>query len=1076
MFFQTLKSRIFAAVMVGIFLTTVMVMYFVHHETTETVFEAHKKNAENLVGTLLLNIENANQSILFHKQTLLKLRKANMQSNVSLALLTVKKYHDKFTSNLLSEEEAKREAKEALRQLRYDNGTGYFWINTAELPRPEVVMHPILPELEGQRPDGPEFYSIKETNEHIFVYFSNIALKSGSGFVEYAWLKPDNKSKTRFQPKLSFISYFRPWNWVIGTGAYIDDIEKDSQQRLAAVIDELNTTIPQMRVAETGYMFIFNGNKDNLVHPVLRGTNSNQLFNPVTGKLIVDELIQAAHSESQTFEYLWDKPEDKGNFIYPKIAFMRYFEPLDWYIGSTIYYEEIKKPAYELNKQILMLSIVPFFLAFVLAILMARSITQPLKKLSNAVQQIEKEGINSANIPLGGTIETKKLGTIINKMIHSIQQTEQALKHSEEQFRILYSTADPTMLLDANKIIECNKASLDLLQLNSIKDLVGTSPAQHAPAVQPNGQKSNIMFNEMVNLCCMKKKHSFEWMYSHPEGGEFWAEIILTSVDFQDKNHLHCIWRDITSRKLVYEQLQKSEQNMRITLNSIGDAVITVSQDGNILEMNPVAERLTGWLITDAANQPLSQVLSLSDAITGEKIPGTVATNLDDFQINYFGNNTKLISKNNTTHLVTDTVAPIKNNGRTNEGVVLVFRDETEKVKTEKQLVHAQKMEAVGTLAGGLAHDFNNVLSGILGPVSLLEHSMDTKKECSLTTLSNYIGMIRHSGERAAEIVQRLLSISHKQDMTFVQLDVKQSLQHILKVAQNSFDKSITINDNYDSTTPAYIHADPTQIEQVFLNLMINSCHAMTIMRESESEWGGQLNLDITKIDIDNGLCEIHPDAVPQSYWMISISDSGVGITNTVLSNIFNPFFTTKDKGVGTGLGLTMVYNIIQQHGGFIVPYSEEGIGTVFKIYLPCADMNEVEDDADRIMADTPKGSGLILIVDDEPILLDITSAMLIENGYDVLTAKDGVEALEVFQDKHKELDGVLLDMVMPNLSGLETFKQMQVINSEVKVFLMSGFKHDHRVQSLLDRGVCKFIQKPFTINEISKVLYKQLF
>lgn len=1075
MFFQTLKSRIFAAVMVGILLTTIIVIYFVHYETTEAVFEAHKKNAENLVDTLLLNIENVNQSILFHKQTLLKLRKTNMESNVSLALQTVKRHYENYTLNLLSEEEAKRTAKEALRQLRYDNGTGYFWINTAELPKPEVIMHPILPELEGQHPDRPEFYSVKGTSEHIFLNFSQIALDKGAGFVEYSWLKPDNEANIKFQPKLSFISYFKPWDWVIGTGAYIDDIEKDAQERLEAVIEELNTTVPKMRVAETGYMFIFNGKKDNLVHPVLRGTSSNQLFNPVTGKLIVDELMQAAHSQSQTFEYLWDKPEDRGNFIYPKIAFMRYFEPLDWYIGSTIYYEEIKKPANDLFKKLLMFSMIPLFLAFVVAILMARSITQPLKKLSRAVQQIEHKGINAANIPLGGTIETKRLGMILNEMIHSIQQTELALKHSEEQFRILYNTADPTMLLDDNKIIECNKASLELLQLHSTKELLGTSPAQHAPELQPNGQESHAMFNEMVSLCYKNKKHSFEWLYSRPDGGEFWAEILLTSVKFQDKKHLHCIWRDITARKLFHEQLQQSEQNMRITLNSIGDAVITVNQDGNIIRMNPVAERLTGWSTDDAVNQPLSQVLTLLDAVSGERIPGIVATNLDDFQINYFGKNTKLLSKNKTEHLVTDTVAPIKNNDNINEGVVLVFRDETEKIKTEKQLVHAQKMEAVGTLAGGLAHDFNNVLSGILGPVSLLEHSMETQKERSLNTLSNYIGMIRHSGERAAEIVQRLLSISHRQDMTFVQLDLKQSLQHILKVAQNSFDKSITINVHYDSAPPAYIHADPTQIEQVFLNLMINSSHAMTIMRESESNWGGQLDIDITRIEFDKALCELHPDAAEHPYWVISISDSGVGMTSTELSNIFNPFFTTKGKGIGTGLGLTMAYNIVQQHGGFIVPSSEMGVGTVFKIYLPCGDLCEIKDNENQNALDLPQGSGLILVVDDESILLDITSAMLKESGYDVLTAHDGIEALDIFQKKHKELAGVLLDMVMPNLSGLETFKKIQMINPDVKVFLMSGFKHDHRVQSLLDRGVCNFIQKPFTIKELSKMLHRQL-
>ena len=404
------------------------------------------------------------------------------------------------------------------------------------------------------------------------------------------------------------------------------------------------------------------------------------------------------------------------------------------------------------------------------------------------------------------------------------------------------------------------------------------------------------------------------------------------------------------------------------------------------------------------------------------------------------------------------------------EGNVIRIDDITEAKSKEQQLLQAQKMESIGTLAGGIAHDFNNILSGIVGAVSILTYKLNKNEEFSKDLLREYLEIMEESGKRAGDIVQRLLTLSKKQSMNREPVNLTEVIDHVEKICLNSFDKRIEIK-KINSTDNAYIYADLTQIEQLLLNLSINSSHAMTIMRDEDEKQGGTLIFEIDK-NVDNEeVCKFMDVSKGKKFIKIIVQDTGVGMSSEIIQQMYEPFFSTKETELGTGLGLTMVYNIVNQFNGFIDVVSTLNVGTIFSVYFPIydspLDINKAND------LNLTKGSGTILVIDDELVLRELSTSMLNQCGYEVITASDGVEGLKLYQEKQSQISAVILDMVMPKMNGKETFIELKKINHEIKVLLASGFTRDRRVEEVITLGVKDFIQKPYTIFELSDVISK---
>jgi PAS domain S-box-containing protein len=383
-------------------------------------------------------------------------------------------------------------------------------------------------------------------------------------------------------------------------------------------------------------------------------------------------------------------------------------------------------------------------------------------------------------------------------------------------------------------------------------------------------------------------------------------------------------------------------------------------------------------------------------------------------------------------------------------------RAEEERGRLQAQLIQAQKMEAMGLLAGGIAHDFNNLLTGILGYASLL-----SLKEVAGPEVAKAAGIIRRSAERASQLTAQLLGFAERGKNLTVPVELGGVIASVTGVLERTQDPGIRI-----VTSPGpgggCVLGDPSQLDQVVMNLAINACDAMPR--------GGQLKITTEPVTLDEGFCRERDWMSPGTYLLLSVSDTGVGISPGNLERIFDPFFTTKTNGKGTGLGLSMVFGIVKNHGGCVDVRSEAGGGTVFRVYLPESPVGAPKGKGAMEQA-LPRGRGKILLVDDQEPVREVAKDMLEALGYEVITAADGLEGVSRYRNLWREIDLAILDMVMPNMSGGDCFRRMKEINPKARVVLSSGYSMDGSIQDVMNEGILAFIQKPYRLEELSRVV-----
>jgi signal transduction histidine kinase/ActR/RegA family two-component response regulator len=389
--------------------------------------------------------------------------------------------------------------------------------------------------------------------------------------------------------------------------------------------------------------------------------------------------------------------------------------------------------------------------------------------------------------------------------------------------------------------------------------------------------------------------------------------------------------------------------------------------------------------------------------------------------------------------------------------ISLRLRAQEESRELQAQLIQSQKMEAIGQLAGGIAHDFNNLLTGIMGYANLLLERADRDPETRKAA-----EVIQGAAERASRLTAQLLGFARKGKNRAVPVDLKKMVTGVVALLDRTLDKRITISTRF-SREPLATIGDPTQLDQVLMNLAVNACDAMP--------GGGELRFETESVVFDDAWCRSHRGSRPGRYAAVYVGDSGVGIPPELIGKIFDPFFTTKDPGKGTGLGLAMVFGIVKNHGGYVVVESLPGSGTVFRIYLPHTDESEAEAEERKPERRAGVRRGRILLIDDQDDVRDVCGAMLGSLGYEVVTACDGVEGVEAFRRESSGVDLVIVDMVMPNLSGRDCFRQLRSIRPDVRALLSTGYSREGIVEETMREGICGFIQKPFRLEQLASAV-----
>jgi len=645
------------------------------------------------------------------------------------------------------------------------------------------------------------------------------------------------------------------------------------------------------------------------------------------------------------------------------------------------------------------------------------------------------------------------------------KEVEEALRESERRLAdIIEFLPDATLAIDREgRIIAWNKAIEEMTGFLAA-DMLGKGNYEYALPFY--GKRRPILIDFVFRWDEETEK---QYSFIHKFGDALVTETDVPFVRGQSRT----LWgkavplydstgqlsgaiesiRDMTERKATDEKLRKSEEKYRNILESMEDVYFEVDLMGRLTFFNDAACDVLGYSRDELMGKHFREYTS----------PETAKRLFTDFQEEYLSGERKemvdyeVITKSGSPRLMQVSSNLLRGQNGTPIGFRALARDVTNRRRLESQLIQAQKMEAVGTLAGGIAHDFNNLLMGIQGYTSLMLLDMAVSH-----THYEKLRRIEDQVQSGADLTRQLLGFARGG-----RYEVKPTnLNEIIKKTSTMFGrtkKEIAIHRKlHKDLWP--VEVDQGQMEQVFLNLYVNAWQAMP--------GGGDIYLETRNVFLSDD--EITRNAVqPGHYVQVSVADTGVGMNEKTKERIFDPFFTTKEMGRGTGLGLAMVYGIIRGHRGAIHVTSEPGHGATFTIYLPASDKNVVEEK--NMLADTLKGKETILLIDDEPINLEVSRELLESLGYRAYMAGGGQEGLAVYEENRDEIDLVILDMVMPGISGGETFDRLREINPQIRVLLCSGYSINGQAQNIMDRGCNGFIQKPYKMNDLSQKIRELL-
>ena len=608
--------------------------------------------------------------------------------------------------------------------------------------------------------------------------------------------------------------------------------------------------------------------------------------------------------------------------------------------------------------------------------------------------------------------------------------------------KIVKSMSDSVLILDnENKILDMNSAAQTVLgkKANAVID----QPVEKILAPWPrlvNHFKTKSEKNEEIAIDTRQRRRYFDLLISPVYVNRYLAGRLA-------------VFRDITKRKQFENAVRESEERFRSAFHQALMGIALLSLEGKFLAVNAYLCDMIGYPEEELLKMQVQDAFHTDDLKPamrqlGELLDGQVSELL--MENRFTRKDGEIIWGKTSTSILRDPegnpvsiIAHIQN-------ITEAKRMEEEKQRLEKQTRSVQRLEAIGTLAGGIAHDFNNILMSIQGSVSVLRMRTDANhsNQKKLLNIEEYVNT-------GASLTRQLLGFarSGKYEVKTIRLnDIIQKTSQMF--ARTRKEVRVTTRLEKDLWR---IRADESQIEQILLNLYVNASQAMAD--------GGTLYLDTANVLLDETY--LKPFRVkPGRYVKVIVTDTGVGMDASTQERIFEPFFTTKEMGRGTGLGLASVYGIIKNHHGYINVYSEEGVGTTFNIYFPASDQ-EAEQQVE-LPRDLKKGNETILFVDDEEAILTHTKDMLVSLGYKVLTASDGREALKVYNEYSNMIDLVILDMIMPNLGGKDTFFELRSIKPDLKVLLASGYSINDQVEEILDNGCDGFIQKPFDASQLS--------
>jgi PAS domain S-box-containing protein len=647
-----------------------------------------------------------------------------------------------------------------------------------------------------------------------------------------------------------------------------------------------------------------------------------------------------------------------------------------------------------------------------------------------------------------------RLVPAINRALERQQQKETSEKIQQELEKLSHAirqSGDTVVITDRNGIIEFVNPAFQEVTGYSLEEAIGKTPR-----LLKSGRHSGSFYEEMWKKILAGGTFHGEFLNKRKNGELYYQDEIITPIVNNDGRVTNFVstGRDVTQRKQAEEELRRSEERFRNLVENINDVIYTVDLNQRLTYISPVVKDLLGYYPDEVIGESIERFILKEDfPLVFQNIQRLLTGTIGPAEF-------RIIDKNGKIHWVRSSSRPISVDGKIT-GIQGVLTDQTERKLLEDQLRQSQKLESLGTLAGGVAHDINNILGIIMGHVDLLTQAkMDPEKS------RKSIKAIDNALKRGTGVVRQLLTFARKGEAVLESVTLNDIVEEIHKLILQTFPKAIEIVVQLSPKSP-HIRADNTQIHQVMLNLCVNARDAMPE--------GGTLFIS-TQIISKEEIQIRFPLAPSKNYAVIEVSDTGMGMDESTKSRIFEPFFTTKKSNKGTGLGLSTVFGIARSHNGYIDVESKPGEGTIFGVYFPLEERTPEILNNQKIRPSEPLGGNeTILLVEDEPLLSEITEMALVSNGYKVFTAKDGLEAVETYQKHFADLHLVLTDIELPKISGEELVKRLIAIKSSTKIIITSGHLEVEMKERILTLGAKSFLSKPYDQVQILSIIRKVL-
>lgn len=820
---------------------------------------------------------------------------------------------------------------DALRPIRFDQGSGYYFIIDFT-----GVSHLFADRTEKE---GKSLLASKDQSERMVIRDLIAIVKSqGEGFYRYIWTKPSSADK-KFR-KVSYVKLFEPFEWVIGTGVYLDTVETAMHKIIYQHVDT-----NRFGANNRGYVFInellnINGGKEfaavyaNPNRPHEKGKVISDEYKDAKGKMFRKEFLQGLRERGECFVDYWyrkiDNPEPS-----PKTSFFKLAGNGRFIVAAGVYLDDVEEKITEIQSDLKYhlrqsyIYIISIFFVVICSLLLIMHFL------------------------------SKKLTTDYQLFVDFFKQAARS-----------------------SKVIE----------------------------------RKNVKFSEFDQLA------------------EYANQMLINKSEIET-------------------DLRNERERLFVTLHSIVNGVIATDKNNHILLFNRVAEELTGWSQSEAVGKSLKEVFHLQESVSLDRY---IQKSDDKYENDLKDFHGTMIAKSEIEYQIVISIVPILGVDDHILGNLIVFRDETEKLKTEEELLNARKLESIGILAGGIAHDFNNILAGLFGNIELAKLSLDSNHKAY-----KFIKTAHDSLERATNLTSQLLTFAKGGDPILVAVNLKQLIHDVVSF-NLSGSRVKAVHDIPEDLLR--INADQGQLSQVLSNLVINALHAMP--------GGGHIYIRARNIPDQDSVLGI--DTV-----MLQIRDEGVGISKEIIDRIFDPYFSTKQTG--SGLGLAMVNGIVEKHKGRISVESSEGQGTTFTIYLP-ADKTTALEESSRKESSFDKSaikSMKILVIDDDTTVAGTLTDMLHLQGYEVDVAEEGDKGIIKYAAafENKSPYGItLLDLTIPGgKGGKEVIKGILDIDPEAKVIAISGYSTDPIMANHTKYGFRGRLVKPFQLNELNAVLSKVL-